>query len=288
MTKLPLLQRMILFLLAGITFPGIQAQMLRVQTVDVDRRVAAIIKDVESANYYKATTMISELKIMCRAHAATKIPREHITSAFGAAEGQLSALTWLDQGRKSYQAGDWEGALYGFTAAQFAIARLETQVPATERFTRDANEAERQSSPTWLHQAAKSALEAGYLDQALSLVGRELARIPKAYPAPGRLGFQHRAYTLQGLALLEKGDVAAAVKALHESIHEVPAEAFGPAGPSMALASRLLGSGKTDEVAEYLGRCALVGKERQGQLRNWRTVVQSGKSPSFTPAELLY
>lgn len=133
-------------------------------------------------------------------------------------------------------------------------------------------------------QRAQDALAAGDLDEADTLATALMAKVADKAPFHGSHD-EYEAHLILGHVCLHRGDVDAAERHLLAAARiDDPDPALRTFGPDMSLAQALLRHGRTHAVIEYLDLCSALWKMWSfGRLKRWRTEVQEGRMPDFTP-----
>ncbi len=157
-------------------------------------------------------------------------------------------------------------------------ARTTTAKMAFEQFKMAYERSERVTKEYLLVELAKTAFEAGLMDEAEAFAQEMLAERETG----GNVGNQvHQGNLILGRIALRQGDVEEAKNRLIAAGKTTGSPNLNSFGPNMMLAKELLEKGERDVVLEYFMLCSKFWKSPFQKLDEWTENVKAGRIPAF-------
>ncbi|MEP6714178.1 MAG: hypothetical protein ABJC09_01310 [Terriglobia bacterium] len=249
-------------------------------------QIGAMADAAKSGQYHTATMIGIRMTKSLQGALHGRLSSQRASQALRGGPDLAATLQSLDAAKSACNRADTEEALFQLTAASYRIAGLAMNQTPQKIAADDAATAASGNVPFGWHIAAVSAYRAGDLDKALQYSAKELDTIRGFFAQPDMAVYDlQRAWNLNGIIMLARGDVASARAALANSVASLPAAPLQGRIPVMALAQQILQRGDRSAVSAFLGECArMSGDPRIG---DWKKAVDAGQSPNFGPAALL-
>jgi len=128
---------------------------------------------------------------------------------------------------------------------------------------------------------AKSAFEAGELDEAQEYASELLQLAPKFRNDWNYGNAVHQGNNVLGLVALQRGDISSAKEYLLAAGQTPGSPQLDSFGPNMTLAKELLEKGERDAVLTYLQSCGKFWKMGADSLQAWTATINGGGTPDF-------
>ncbi len=178
---------------------------------------------------------------------------------------------------------DWPaslGQLYSLelSSLEEGAARQATAKKAFEQFVLAYNSSEESGQDALLANMAKSALEAGLIDDAKRFANQMLDDDAAGWNRGNRI---HHGNLILGRIALVEGDTDEAKARLIKAGKTSGSPQLNSFGPNMSLAKELLEKGETEVVLEYFALCKLFWKSPRQQLEQWTDDVKANRVPQF-------
>ena len=172
------------------------------------------------------------------------------------------------------------GRLYslGLTSLPMGPARKAAATKAFQQYESAYHRSESMGKDALLSDLAKTAFEAGLIDDAKSYAEKMLDDDAADWNRGNRI---HHGNLILGRIALSKGDVDEAKSRLLLAGQTDGSPQLNSFGPNMLLAKELLELGETEVVLEYFELCKEFWSSPRRQLEQWTDDVKANRAPQF-------
>jgi len=254
---------------------------------EFDTNFDKMLFEINRSRYDKALHQLFPLQAHIRSKLDNKPIKvdETVAAQMGQMRNTTAVLSTIALLRTQVESNQFEQAQVQAMLVGMGLSGLWAELPAYQRLNfakEDLAQAISGTRPLELRKLAYAAVDAEDWQTARSASVELIALVEsKDYKGgdPGTL--KHSALTVRGLADLAKGDIAAAEKAIVDSMRVRTEELMRLSGPSFRLAIELLAKGRRTAVDQFLILVSESTWRDSSKAGEWRKELAAGKTPDF-------